>query len=79
MAGGVDKVQDIGLAILGGVVDADGVGLDRDAPLAFDIHAVKQLFLHVPVGHGVGGLDKPVGEGRFPVVDMSDDGEIADM
>ena len=78
MAGGVDEVEDIGLAILGGVFDADGVGLDGDAALALDIHGVQELLLHVTLGHGAGELDQPVSEGRFPMVDMGDDREIAD-
>jgi hypothetical protein len=78
VAGRVDEVQDIGVAVLRGVFDADGVGLDGDAALALDIHAVEQLLLHVALGHGAGQLDQPVGEGGFPVVDMGDDGEVAD-
>ncbi len=79
VAGGVDQVEDILLAVLGGVVDPHRLGLDRDAALAFDVHAVEHLLFHVAVGHGVGGLDQPVGERGFPVVDMGDDGEIADV
>jgi hypothetical protein len=78
VAGGVDEVQDVGVAVLGGVFDADGVGLDGDAALPLDIHAVEQLLLHVALGHGAGQLDQPVGERGFPVVDMGDDGEVAD-
>ena len=78
VAGRVDQVEDIGLAILGGVFDADGVGLDGDAPLALDIHAVEELLLHIPGGHGAGELDQPVSQGGFAVVDMRHDGEIAD-
>ena len=79
VAGGVDQVEDIVLAILGGVVDAHGLGLDGDAAFALDIHAVEHLLLHVAVRHGVGGLDQPVGKRGFPVVDVRDDREIADM
>ena len=78
VTGRVDQVQHIGLPVIGLIVDAHGVGLDRDPALTFDIHAVEQLFLHVPVLHGAGGLDQPVGQGGFPVVDMGNDGEIAD-
>jgi hypothetical protein len=78
VAGRVDEVQDVGVAVLRGVFDADGVGLDGDPALALDIHGVEKLFLHVALGHGAGQLDQPVGEGGFPVVDMGDDGEVAD-
>ena len=79
MAGGVDQVEDIGLAISRRVFDAHGVGLDGDAAFALDIHAVQQLFLHVAVGNRAGGLDQPVGKRGFTVVDMGHDGEIADV
>ena len=61
MAGGVDQVEDIGLAVVGGVFDAHGLGLDRDAALALDIHAVEHLLLHVAVGDG---LRSPGSAGR---------------
>jgi hypothetical protein len=40
--------------------------------------ASSKLLLHVALGHGAGQLDQPVGERGFPVVDMGDDGEVAD-
>jgi hypothetical protein len=79
VAGGVDQVQDVHLAVLGLVVDADGVGLDGDAALALDIHAVEQLGFHVAVGHRARRLDQPVGQRGFAVVDVRHDGEIADL
>ncbi len=79
MAGGVDQVQDIGLAVLRRVFDTDRVGLDGDAAFTLDIHRVEHLGLHVAFGDGAGQLDQPVGKRGFPVVDMGHDGEIADV
>ena len=79
MAGGVDQVQHVILTIIRGVFDQHRVGLDGNATLAFDIHAVEQLRLHVPFLDGPGLLDQAVSERGFPVVDMCDDREIADM
>ena len=78
MSGRVDQVQDISLAILGGVFDPHGVGFDRDAAFPFDIHRVEKLCFHIPFGHGAGQLNEPVSEGRFSVVDMGHDREISD-
>jgi hypothetical protein len=78
MARRVDQVERVAVAVRCTVFEAHGVGLDGDAALALDIHRIEQLLLHVAVGHGAGGLDQPVGQGGFPVVDMGDDGEIAD-
>ena len=78
MARGVDQIQDIGLAVAGRIFDPDGVGLDGDAALTLDIHAVKHLRLHVAVGDRAGRLDQPVGKGGFTVVNVGHDGEVAD-
>ena len=79
MAGGVDEVEDIVLAVLGAVVQADGLRLDGDAALALDIHRIEHLLLHLARFEPAGGLDQPVGERRLAMVDMGDDGEIADV
>jgi hypothetical protein len=39
--GRVDEVEDVLLAILRRVVQADGMGLDRDAPLTLEVHASR--------------------------------------
>jgi hypothetical protein len=49
MAGRVDEVEHIVLAILGVIFEADGVGLDGDAALALDVHRVEHLVLHLAV------------------------------
>ena len=79
MARRVDQVQDIGLAVLRRIGDADRIGLDGDAAFALDIHGVQHLGLHVAFGDGAGQLDQPVGQRGFAVVDMGHDREIADQ
>ena len=79
MAGGVDQVQVILLAILSGVEHLDRTGLDGDAPLPLDVHIVQELFLHVPLGHGGGALQKPVGQSAFAVVDVGNDTKVTDI
>ena len=81
MAGRVDQVEDVILAVMGAVVQAHGLRLDGNAALLLDIHIIENLLLagHFARVHAAGELDQPVGEGGFPVVDMGDDGEIADI
>ena len=79
VAGRVDQVQHIGFAIVGLVVQAHRLGLDGNAAFALDIHGIENLLGHVALGQSAGRLDQPVGEGRFAMVDMRDDGEVADM
>ena len=61
------------------IFEADRLRLDGDAALALDVHRVEHLLDHVALGDGAGRLDQPVGERRFAMVDMGDDGEIADI
>jgi hypothetical protein len=50
------KIELILLAVLGVVVDTDGLGFDGDAPLALQVHAIEHLLAHLPLGHCVGDL-----------------------
>ena len=79
MARRIHQVELVGLAVAGLVGQAHGLGLDGDAPLPLDIHGIEDLVAHLPVGDGAAGLDQPVGQGGFAMVDMGDDREVADM
>ena len=79
VAGGVDQVEDIVFPREALVGQADGLGLDGDAPLPLEVHGVQDLLLELPGGQGPGQLDEPVGQGRFAVVDVGDDGEVPDV
>ena len=69
----VDQVELVALPL-----NAHGLRLDRDPPLALELHRVEQLVAHVAVGDRVRQLENPVGERRLPVVDVGDDREVAD-
>ena len=79
VTGCVDQIEDIFLSVLGGVVDPHRLGLDRDPALALDIHRVEHLRFHIAQGNGVRLLDQAIGERGFTMIDVRDDGEIADM
>ena len=83
VARGVDHVEDVGRATslftLGGVPgQTDRLGLDRDAALALDVHAVEVLRAHLPRVDDTGELEHPVGERRLAVVDVRDDAEVTE-
>ena len=59
-------------------VDADVLGLDRDAALALEIHRVEILRLHVAGLDRPGDLEDAVGQRRLAMVDVGDDREIPD-
>ena len=78
MAGGIDQVEDVGEAIGSLVFHPRRLQLDRDAALALELHVVEKLGLHVAGGDGARFLQQPIGEGRFAVVDVGNDAEVAD-
>ena len=79
MARGVNEVQGIGLAVFRFIIKVDGPGFDGDAPLTLQVHVVQELVLHLPLGHGVTQLQQAVCQGGFAVVNVSDDGKVADV
>ena len=77
VAGRVHQVEDVGLAVLGLVLEAHRLRLDGDAALALDVHGIEHLLLHLALGEGARLLDQAVGQRRLAVVDVGDDGEVA--
>ena len=70
------RVDEVELVALPG--DANGLGLDRDAALALELHRVEHLLAHLALRHRLGQLEDPVGERRLPMIDVGDDREVAD-
>ena len=76
VAGGIDQVELVHLAVVGAVVEADGVGFDGDAALALQVHGVEDLLHHFALGERAGDFEQTVGQGAFAVVDVRNDREI---
>ncbi len=79
MARGVHQVELVFDPVIGLVQQAHGLRLDRDAAFTLDIHAVEHLRAHLAFVQPAAGLDQTVGKGGFAMVDMGDDGKVADM
>src|SRR5262249_19490710 len=79
VAGRVDQIENVILAVARPVVEPDRLRLDCDAALAFDIHGIEHLLDHLAVGEPAGHLDQAVGQRRLAVVDMRHDREVGDM
>ncbi len=77
VAGRVDEVQLEFLTMCARIGQAYGLAFDRDAPLPLYVHVVEDLIPELAVIHEVGVLDEPIGEGRFPVVDVGDNAEVS--
>ena len=79
VAGRVHQVEDIILAIQRAIFQPHRLRLDGDAALALDIHRVEHLLHHVARRNRAGLLDQPVRQRRFAVIDMGNNGKIADV
>ncbi len=79
VAGRVDQVQDVLAARRRGVVEPDRVRLDGDAALALEIHRVEDLRFHLARLQRPGQLEEAIGERGFAVIDVRDDGKIANL
>ena len=77
--GRVDEIQQVVLAVRGMVGERDRIALDRDAPLALDIHRVEQLIAKLALRNAATGLDQPIGQGRLAMVDMGDNAKVPNM
>jgi hypothetical protein len=78
VAGRIDQVELVIVAVLGLVMEADAFGLDGDAALAFEVHRVEDLRGHLAQRERPGQLEQPIGQGGLAVVDVRDDAEVAD-
>ena len=75
VAGGVDDVDRLVVPVDGGVL-----GLDRDALLPLEVHGVHGALLDLLVGaEDPALLEQLVDQGGLPVVDVGDDGDVADV
>ena len=55
------------------------MGLDGDAALALQIHGIEHLRLHFAGADRAGQLQQAVGERGFTMINVRDDGKIADV
>jgi hypothetical protein len=75
----IDQVEDVVLAVARAVIEPHGLRLDGDAAFALDVHGIEHLLHHLALGETAGRLDQAIGQRRLAVVDMRDDGEVADV
>jgi len=79
MARRVHQVKHIGLAVLGGVIEAHRLGFNCDTALFFDIHIIQNLFGHFPVGQPAGKMDQTVRQSGLAMINMGDNGKIPNI
>ena len=79
MARRINQVQLISLAILRLIIQPHGLRLNGDAAFALNIHIIQHLLRHFALAQTAGHLNQAVGQSRFAVVNMGNDGEITNM
>ena len=79
VAGRIDQVQQIGIAVARLILQRGRLGLDGNAALALEVHGIEYLRLHLAVRQAAAHLDDAVRQGGFAVVDVGNDGKITDV
>nr|UOZ97308.1 hypothetical protein NCPCFENI_01226 [Cupriavidus sp.] len=79
MPWGVDEIKGVHLAITGSVFQCGRLGLNGNATLAFEVHGVEHLRLHLAVGQAATDLDDAVGQGALSMVDMGNNRKITNI
>ena len=77
VAGRVDQIQPVSVAVFGVVVQANAFGLDGDAAFAFEVHGIENLRVHFALREAAGHFDQTIGKSGFAVIDVRDDAEIS--
>src|SRR5262249_34769962 len=78
VAGSVDEVEAVGVAVLGVVMQANAFGLDGDAAFTLQVHRVEDLLVHFALRERTGHFKQAGGQGGFAVVDVRNDEQISD-
>ena len=60
VAGRIEQVKPVFLAVFRGVTHRDRVRLDRDPALAFEIHRIEELILFLAVVNRAGALEQAI-------------------
>ena len=79
MAGRVDQIQVVNLPVAGFVVQRRCLRFDGDAAFFLQIHGVEHLLTHFAVREAPTTLNKAIRQRGFAVINVGDDGEIADV
>jgi hypothetical protein len=77
MSGGINQIEFVFFSPFTGIRKGDGMALDGDPPFLFKVHGVQNLMAKLALADHSRMLDKAIGKGRFAVIDMGDDAEVA--
>lgn len=75
----IDKIEMVGIAIQGLVIQRNALGLNRDATLPLDIHGIEYLRGHLSLAQAITQLYESIGQRRFAMIHMGNDRKIPDV
>ena len=78
MSRSVDEIEGVIFAIES-ILHLNGMAFNSDSALAFKVHIIEHLGLHLLVSHSVGVFKKTIGESALTVVDVRYDAKIPDI
>ena len=79
MAWGVDQVKLVVLAVFGVIAQRHCMRLNGNASLPLQVHIIENLLLHIPLLHRAGQLQQSVRQSGLAVVNVGNDGKIANV
>ena len=79
VAGRVDQIEVVNLAVSGLVTQRSGLRLDGYPTLFLQIHGVQNLSAHLAVLQTAAALDDPVSQRGLAVIDVGNDRKISDV
>ncbi len=79
MAGRVDQIEVVDLAIAGLVLQRSGLRLDGYPTLFLDVHRVEHLRFHLAFFESAATLDQTIGQRRFAMINVRNDRKISDV
>jgi len=79
MAGRVDHVELVLVAIIRIVIQRHALGFNRDATFTLNIHGIENLILHFTFTETTAYLDKTISQSRFAMVNMGNNRKISDI
>lgn len=79
MPRGVDEIELVDLAVVGLVIKGHTLCLDCNTSLALNVHGVEHLLVHLARTQASTMLDKPVCQRGLAMVNMGNNGKVADV
>ena len=79
VARSINQIENIKLAVLRFIIQADGLCLNSNSALPFQLHIIQNLSFHFSLRQDACQFKNSVCQGRFSMVDMCNNTKIPDL